>query len=398
MKKIFTFCLMATLSWGVQAQNFSVKKVYVYDDITTNPPHKVSGDSIILNDTVSFGINLLNNGSQILGPLDTAGFRFSVDGKVIGFFGKVNFGNLVPSIDGDFVLNEKYVFTKVGKVKVCAKIVHTSVGNNSNNDTACKVYTVVPPAGVLLTSFTPNEGYRGSQIVLKGFRFGVTAATNVVKIGTITCTVDTASATRLVVTLPATAVTGKISVTAGGKTSTSRIDYNVRIPLINSFSPDSAFISDTIRLLCSELLDRPTVRFNGAKAGVVIWRGDTVWAAVPAGSTTGKIKFEYPTTSATSAKDFIIRAPKDTTDTSISVTEIAKIEAKIWQNGSTLSISEIVGDYDLKILDLNGKSFLDQSLKMENTNDVIEVDISTLTPGVYIAIMDNAYFKFVKSE
>ena len=35
---------------------------------------------------------------------------------------------------------------------------------------------------------------------------------------------------------------------------------------------------------------------------------------------------------------------------------------------------------------------------MENTNDVIEVDISTLTPGVYIAIMDNAYFKFVKSE
>ena len=139
---------MATLSWGVQAQNFSVKKVYVYDDITTNPPHKVSGDSIILNDTMSFGINLLNNGSQILGPLDTAGFRFSVDGKVIGFFGKVNFGNLVPSIDGDFVLNEKYVFTKVGKVKVCAKIVHTSVGNNSNNDTACKVYTVVPPAGV----------------------------------------------------------------------------------------------------------------------------------------------------------------------------------------------------------------------------------------------------------
>jgi len=400
MKKLITLCLLACFTWAVQAQDLGVKAVYVYDDVTVNPPHKVSGDSIIVNDTMSFGVNLHNTGSQILGAADSVSLRYSVNGKVVGFFGKYGFANLVPSQNTDVTLQEKYVFTQVGSARVCAKYVYSTygVGGSTADDSLCKTFTVAPPAGVVLSSFSPSEGYRGSQVVLTGFRFDATPANNEVKLNGVAVTVDTASTTRLVITVPATATSGVISVKAGGKTSTSTNSYNVRIPKINSFSPDSAFIADTVRISCTDVINKPGVKFNGKSAALVIWMADTVWAEVPAGATNGKITFDLDVTTAISANDFIVRTPQDTSKDTTSVQSYNKIEGKVWQNGEVLSITQMTGDFNLSIVDMGGKVFINKSIKMENVSDLIEVDISALKPGVYIAILNEAYYKFVKSE
>tara|TARA_R110002051_G_scaffold235393_3_gene296898 strand:+ start:870 stop:2714 length:1845 start_codon:yes stop_codon:yes gene_type:complete len=78
-----------------------------------------------------------------------------------------------------------------------------------------------------ITSFSPTSGAIGTQVTITGTNFGTTAASNVVKFGTVTATVTTASATSLVTTVPVGATTGKISVTANKKTATSTTDYTV---------------------------------------------------------------------------------------------------------------------------------------------------------------------------
>ena len=84
-----------------------------------------------------------------------------------------------------------------------------------------------PIATPTITSFSPSSGAVGTQVTITGTNFGATAASNVVKFGTVTATVSTASATSLVTSVPVGATTGKISVTANKKTATSATDFTV---------------------------------------------------------------------------------------------------------------------------------------------------------------------------
>tara|TARA_R110000868_G_C10908416_1_gene764780 strand:- start:155 stop:1981 length:1827 start_codon:yes stop_codon:yes gene_type:complete len=97
--------------------------------------------------------------------------------------------------------------------------------------------TPEPGATPTITSFSPSSGAIGTQVTITGTNFSSTAANNVVKFGTVTATVSTASATSLVTTVPLGATTGKISVTANKKTATSATDFTVttaQIALNNS--------------------------------------------------------------------------------------------------------------------------------------------------------------------
>ncbi|WP_036381195.1 IPT/TIG domain-containing protein [Muricauda sp. MAR_2010_75] len=74
--------------------------------------------------------------------------------------------------------------------------------------------------GPKINSFSPTEGIVGTTIWIQGSNFGATKAANTVKIGNITATVTSTSATEIFITVPEGAVSGNISVTVGGKTDT----------------------------------------------------------------------------------------------------------------------------------------------------------------------------------
>ncbi len=71
-----------------------------------------------------------------------------------------------------------------------------------------------------ISSFSPTSGPVGTEIFIMGQNFGSTAAANTVKIGNTAATIATASTTELFIIVPEGATTGKISVTANGKTDT----------------------------------------------------------------------------------------------------------------------------------------------------------------------------------
>ena len=87
------------------------------------------------------------------------------------------------------------------------------------------------PNGPTVTSFTPEQGPVGTLVTVNGTNFATTAAANTVKLGSATATISgTPTATKLTITVPQGATSGKISVTVGGKTDTSTKTFTVTEP------------------------------------------------------------------------------------------------------------------------------------------------------------------------
>jgi hypothetical protein len=107
-----------------------------------------------------------------------------------------------------------------------------SINVKRGGGTAAKsptTFNVVGPAVLGIASFSPGTGTYGTVITIIGTAFDATLANNVVKFGSTTTTVLSASTTSLVVAVPTGAANGKqkISVTVGGSTVTSTDDFTV---------------------------------------------------------------------------------------------------------------------------------------------------------------------------
>ncbi|MBO0934272.1 IPT/TIG domain-containing protein [Fibrella aquatilis] len=95
---------------------------------------------------------------------------------------------------------------------------------------ACKDKTPDPapvPVVTTIASIDPATAPVGSTIAINGTNFNTSPGSNTVSIGGITATIVSASATRLVVTVPTGAQTGAIAVTTGGQTVQSTTPFTV---------------------------------------------------------------------------------------------------------------------------------------------------------------------------
>ncbi len=94
-------------------------------------------------------------------------------------------------------------------------------------------------AGVLAVfNFTPQQGAPGVMVAINGQMFSPVPSGNTVKFNGVIATVVSATATKLVVRVPATATTGPISVTVGGNTVQTDRNFTVfPAPVILSLSP-----------------------------------------------------------------------------------------------------------------------------------------------------------------
>lgn len=99
-----------------------------------------------------------------------------------------------------------------------AAFVYTSTHATTTTTTPTK------PAAPKLTGFTPQTGKPGTKVTLTGTNFtGATA----VKFGTLKSTFKVVSATKITLTVPSNAKTGKISVTTKAGTATSAKSFTV---------------------------------------------------------------------------------------------------------------------------------------------------------------------------
>ena len=79
--------------------------------------------------------------------------------------------------------------------------------------------TLSSPGAMSVFNVTPQKGGVGQTVTIQGQGFSSSPASNLVKFNGTQATVVTATATSLVVTVPAGATTGTVSVTAGGATA-----------------------------------------------------------------------------------------------------------------------------------------------------------------------------------
>jgi hypothetical protein len=168
------------------------------------------------------------------------------------------------------------------------------------------VVTAAPPA---ISSFAPASGAPGSTVTIEGSALdGATSVT----IGRVAAQFSIVSATRLSVTVPATATTGRIVVTTPGGTATSTVDFTVTAapPTISSFSPASGAAGATVAIEGTALDGATGVTIGGVTAQFSIVSATRLNVPVPATATTGRIVVTTPGGTATSTYDFVVSTPE----------------------------------------------------------------------------------------
>lgn len=149
-------------------------------------------------------------------------------------------------------------------------------------------------------SLVPVRAPSGASVTLSGTGFSTTAASNKVTFGTKTATVTSASATRLVVTVPSGAVKGPVSVAVGTASAASVETFTPASgsPSVISYAPTSGPPGTVVVLSGSGFASAKTdnvVRFNGGRIAEVVERTDTALTVkVPPGAKAGRITVETP--------------------------------------------------------------------------------------------------------
>jgi len=82
-----------------------------------------------------------------------------------------------------------------------------------------------------ISAITPESGWEGTVVAITGVGFSINAEENIVKFNGVEAEVEIASETGLVVTVPAGATTGKITVTRDGKTANGPV-FTITTPTV----------------------------------------------------------------------------------------------------------------------------------------------------------------------
>ncbi len=167
-----------------------------------------------------------------------------------------------------------------------------------------------------ITSFTPATGPVGTPVTITGTNFSATPT--VTFYNNRAATVSASTPTSITTTVPASAATGKISVTANCMTVQSATNFTVGatpVPTITSFTPVSGTVGTTVTITGTNFSTTPAnniVKFNGTTATVTSSTATSIVTTVPTGATTGKITIQVGTPTATSAANFTVTFPAAT--------------------------------------------------------------------------------------
>jgi len=152
-------------------------------------------------------------------------------------------------------------------------------------------------------SLGSTSGKEGAKIAIFGQGF---SSASVVKFGgTQATTIARSGTTFIAATVPASALTGSVTVTTGSTTLTSAQSFHV-LPTFLSFNPTSGPVGTVVTLTGTGLEQTTKVTFNGKSASFSVTSDSQVTATVPTGATTGKIKITTKGGSVTSSTNFTV--------------------------------------------------------------------------------------------
>ena len=170
------------------------------------------------------------------------------------------------------------------------------------------------PAGQLaLFSFSPNHGNAGTVVTLNGQGFSSTLGNNGVSFNGTSATLQSATPTQLITSVPLGASTGPISVTVGGQTVTSAAPFTVdgtgAPPIITQVAPNIAATGATVTITGTGLNPVPgnTVTRLAGQQLVLQSAADTqLQFVVPSAAVTGHLTVQTPFGQTTSPTPLVV--------------------------------------------------------------------------------------------
>jgi RHS repeat-associated protein len=144
----------------------------------------------------------------------------------------------------------------------------------------------------VITGLVPSSGPVGTQVLIKGSGFGATQGTGTVTISTTALTVSSWSDNQIVATVPASTISGQVSVAQSGVTSNTNINFTVPPPHIASVSPSSGVVGGQVTINGSGFQasqSNSTVSINNLNATVTSWSDTQIVAMIPANVATGPV-------------------------------------------------------------------------------------------------------------
>jgi len=168
--------------------------------------------------------------------------------------------------------------------------------------TTTENFTVLPTPAI--AGFAPDRGGPNSTVVITGAN--LTGATGVKfnEVNAAAFKVD--SPTQITATVPASATTGRITVTTPSGVATSAASFTVTLePAISRVTPANGGVGMTITITGANLNVATEVRFNGLRAlQMSVQSATQITATVPPGATSGFIEVIAPNGTARSPESF----------------------------------------------------------------------------------------------
>ena len=159
-----------------------------------------------------------------------------------------------------------------------------------------------------ISSLTPSIGPVGRQVLIAGTYFD--PEDTKVRFGAGEATVfEVKNPTLIEATVPATATTGKVTVTTPGGEAVSANDFVLKdAPTITGFTPTGGIVGATVTISGTSFdAGSLVVKFGtGQVASPTLVNATTITAIVPASATTGKITVETAAGSVQSAANFTV--------------------------------------------------------------------------------------------
>ncbi|MCW9709179.1 beta strand repeat-containing protein [Fodinibius salsisoli] len=159
--------------------------------------------------------------------------------------------------------------------------------------------TEAPVPQVTIDDLNPKSGPVGTSVTITGANFSATASDNAVRFNGTEATVNSASTTELVVTVPQGATTGTVTVGVGDQTATGPTFTVTETPVpevtIDDLSPKEGPVGTAVTISgqnFSATKAENIVTFNGTEASISSATETTLEVSVPQGATTGPVSVE----------------------------------------------------------------------------------------------------------
>ena len=305
-----------------------------------------------------------------------------------------------------------YTYDELGRLVGVADSISGAAGYSY--DPVGNILSITRPSAgqVYVLDFTPKSGPVGTPVTISGTSFSGNPQQDTVTIGGTTSSVSSATSNLLTVLVPATAMTGPITVTTPGGTTTSSASFTVMAtannPTITSFTPPIAVAGETTVTITGtgfDVLANDRVEFGGMPSYPTSATATSISVPVPATAESGLISVATPAGIAiSSAELFVIPTPYSSSQVDftgqLSVTGpytgtiahggdigLVVFNATAGQNYTLLVNGSTIAGASISILDPGGL-LLEQT--MIGVGGTVLDNVSCLKAGAYtIMVMSN---------